>query len=118
VKIQERATGGVIILDMDGNLIAESRGEVLLPDVVRNWLQQGHRHFLLNLERVSSVDTTGLCDIVQAYVATTRQNGTLKLLHLTPRVRQVLTITRLLTVFEVYDTEENAVASFGPAAST
>ena len=118
MKIQERATGGVIILDMDGPLITESHGEVRLPDVVRNWLQQGHRHFVLNLERVPSVDTTGLCDIVQAYVATTRQNGTLKLLHLTPRVRQVLTITRLLTVFDVYDTEENAVASFGPAAST
>ena len=118
MKIQERAAGSVIILDVDGRLVAESRGEMRLPDVVRNSLQRGHRHFLLNLERVPSLDTTGLCDIVQAYVATTRQNGALKLLHLTPRVREVLTITRLLTVFDVYDTEENALASFGPTAST
>jgi len=59
------------------------------------------------------VDTIGLCNIVEAYITTQRQGGALKLLHLTAHVREMLMITRLLTVLEAYDSEPEAVASFG-----
>jgi len=116
MAIEERASGAVVILDIEGRMTIESRTDLLLPDRVRRLLQEGRKQFLLNLEGVRYVDTSGLCDLVEAYVTTTRQGGSLKLLHLTERVRYLLVITKLLTVLEAYESEADAVASFGPGA--
>jgi anti-sigma B factor antagonist len=117
MPIQERASGVVTILDLDGRLTIETTTDLGLADVVRRLLQAGRKQIVLNLERVPRVDTTGLCAIVEAYVAAKRQDGLVKLLHLSPHVREVLRVTRLLTVFEAFDDEVDAITSFGVAVS-
>ena len=112
MKIQERTCHGVVILDIEGRMTVEASRDVSVADLVREFLRNGRRHFLVNLERVSSLDTTGLRDIVEAYITTTRQDGALKLVHLPAKVREVLAITRLLSVLESFDTEEDAIATF------
>jgi anti-sigma B factor antagonist len=112
MTIGERVSGAVTILDVRGRLTIEVLRDMALAERVRRLLQAGHKQILLNLKDVSHLDTTGLCNIVEAYVTASRQNGSVKLLHLTAHVRELLTITRLLTVFEAYESEEDAVASF------
>jgi len=90
--------------------------DMFLAEKVRPLLHTGHKQILLSLEAVPYVDTIGLCNIVEAYITTQRQGGALKLLHLTAHVREMLMITRLLTVLEAYDSEAEAVASFGRSA--
>ena len=94
----------------------EDVGDMALAERVRPLLQAGRNQIVLNLEGVPYLDTMGLCNIVEAYITTKRQGGSLKLLHLAPHVRDVLVITRLLTVFEAYASEADAVASFGSSA--
>ena len=116
MTIEERASGGVTIFDVRGRMTIEDVGDMALAEKVRPLLQAGRKQMLLNLEGVPYLDTMGLCNIVEAYITTKRQGGSLKLLHLTPHVRELLVITKLLTVFEAYASEAAAVASFGPSA--
>lgn len=117
MTIKERAAGGVVVLDVDGRMTTEALGEMPLATRVRRLLLDGRKQILLNLEGVPYVDTTGVCNIVEAYVATKRQGGFLKLLHLSAHVRTVLSVTRLLTILDTYDSEADALASFGSAVS-
>jgi anti-sigma B factor antagonist len=117
MTIEARTSGAVTILDVGGRLTIETLGAMTLAENVRPLLLAGRKQILLNLEGVPYVDTMGVCNIVEAYIATQRQGGSLKLLHLKPHVRELLRITRLLTVFDAYDSEADAVASFGPVAS-
>ena len=112
MTIDERASGGVTVLDVRGRMTIESVGDMLLADTVRQQLDKGRTQILLNLEGVPYVDTTGLCNIVEAYVTTTRRGGFLKLLNPAGHVREVLTVTRLSTVLEIFLSEADAVASF------
>ena len=116
MTIEERVSGAVTILAVRGRMTAEVLPDMFLAEKVRPLLQAGHKQIVLNLEAVPYVDTTGLCNIVEAYITTKRQGGSLKLLHLTAHVREMLMMTRLLTVFEAYDSEADAVASFGRSA--
>ena len=116
MTIEERASGDVTILDVRGRMTIEDVQDMLLAENVRPLLQAGRTQILLNLEGVPYVDTMGLCNVVEAYITTRRHGGSLKLLGLTPHVRELLVITRLLTVFEAYVSEADAVASFGPSA--
>ena len=116
MTIEERVSGAVTILAVRGRMTAEVLPDMFLAERVRPLLHTGHKQILLSLEAVPYVDTIGLCNIVEAYITTKRQGGALKLLHLTAHVREMLTITRLLTVFEAYDSEAEAVASFGRSA--
>ena len=116
MTIDERRSGGVTILDVRGRITIEVVADMLLANRVRELLQQGHTQVVLNLEGVPYVDTSGLCNIVQAYITTTRQGGALKLLNPTPHVRELLTVTKLSTVIEVHDSESDAVASCKPSA--
>src|SRR5712691_468276 len=100
MTIAERTSGAVNIFDVGGRLTIETLGDMTLAEKVRSLLLAGRTQILLNLEGVPYLDTMGLCNIVEVYVATRRQGGSLKLLHLTPHVREVLMITRLLTVFD------------------
>ena len=115
MKVEERTFGDVTILDVDGRMTAESP-ERLFCVTVRHLLRQGRIQFLVNLERVPYIDSTGLADIMEAYATTTRQGGAFKLEHLSLHVRELLRITALLTVLDVFESEATALASFGTAA--
>ena len=117
MTIDQRPSGSAIVLDVDGRMTIETVNDRPLAVQVRRLLQEGQRRILLNLKGVPYVDTMGLRDIVEAYVATRRQGGSLKLLHPTAHVRAVLVTTRLLTILEAYDSESDAIASFGPSGS-
>jgi anti-anti-sigma factor len=117
MTIDERPSGAAIVLDVDGRMTIEVLYDRPLTVRARRLLQEGQKRILVNLKRVPYVDTAGLCDIVEAYVATRRQGGALKLLHPAPHVRAVLTTTRLLTILEAYDSESDAIASFEASES-
>ena len=112
MTIKERSSGTAIVLDVQGRMTIETVNDRPLVVKVRRLLQEGHRRILLGLSGVPYLDTTGLCSIVEAYVATRRQGGSLKLLHPNAHVRAVLATTRLLTILQVYDSESDAIASF------
>ena len=116
MTIDERTSDGVTIFDVRGRMTIEDVRDKAVAERVRSRVQSGCNRIVLNLEGVPYVDTTGLCNIIEAYITTQRQGGVLKLLHLAPHVRTVLSVTKLLTVFEAYDSEANVIASFGPKA--
>ncbi len=111
MDIEERAVGEVMILDLKGKLTI-GEGDELLKDKINSLIQQGHRKLLLNLEGVPYVDSAGLGEIVRTYTTVSRQGGNLKLLNLTKRIQDLLAITKLLTVFDTYESEPEALASF------
>ena len=111
MQIEERASGGVMILDLKGKLTI-GEGDDLLRDKINSLIQQGHRKLLLNLEGVPYVDSAGLGEIVRTYTTVSRQGGNLKLLNLTKRIEDLLSITKLLTVFDTYELEQEALDSF------
>jgi anti-sigma B factor antagonist len=117
MTIEERRFGEATILKIDGRLTIEAMTDSRLADTVRRLIAEGRKQIVLDLAGVPRVDTTGVCAIVEAYITTKRQGGSVKLLSLTSRVREVLTVTRLLTILEAYESEDDAVASFGPLAS-
>ena len=112
MEIAERSSGDVKILDLHGKLTIGD-GDELLKDKINSLVQQGHTKIVLNLGDVPYVDSAGLGQMVSSYRTVTRSGGSLRLLNLTARIREVLTITKLLTVFDTYESESDAVASFG-----
>lgn len=111
MRIETRTVGDVTILDLHGKItIGESSIE--LRQHVRDLLQAGRKKILLNLGDVSYVDSSGIGELVSAYTTVTNAGGQLKLLNLTKKLRELLAITKLLTVFETFDDEAKAVASF------
>jgi anti-sigma B factor antagonist len=115
MQIEERSAGDVIVLDLKGKMTL-GEGDELLKDKINSLVQQGRRKILLNLEGVPYIDSAGLGEIVRTYTTISRQGGSLKLLNLTKRITDLLSITKLLTVFETYDSEADAVRSFSTSA--
>ncbi len=115
MELSERRIGDVVIVDVSGRITLGEGGEIVLKDKVRSLLQQGYRKLLLNLGGVSYVDSAGLGEIVQSLATVKSQGGSLKLLNVTRRLYDLLAITKLLTVFEAFDSEAEAVASFSAA---
>ncbi len=115
MQIHERDSNGVTILDIHGKLTL-GEGDELLKDKVNSLVNQGRRKILLNFADVPYVDSAGLGDIVRTYTTVSRQGGSLKLLSLTKRITDLLAITKLLTVFETFDTESDAIKSFSSSA--
>lgn len=111
MEIQERTLQDVVVLDLTGKLTI-GEGDELLKERISNLIQQGHHNLLLNLEGVPYVDSAGLGEIVRTYTTVSRQGGKLKLVNLTKRITDLLAITKLLTVFETYESEDEAVKSF------
>ena len=91
-------------------------GDELLKDKINSLIHQGQKKLLLNLEGVPYIDSAGLGEIVRTYTTVSRQGGNLKLVNLTKRITDLLSITKLLTVFETFDAEKEAVASFQSAS--
>jgi anti-sigma B factor antagonist len=112
MHISERTVGDVVIVDLSGKVTLGDGGDVVLKDKIQSLLQQGQKHVLLNLSEVSYVDSAGLGQIVQSYATVMKSGGSLKLLNVTKRIKDLLSITKLLTVFECHDNEAEAVASF------
>ena len=104
-------SGDVMILDVQGKLTI-GEGDELLKDKINSLIQQGHKKLILNLEGVPYVDSAGLGEIVRTYTTVSRQGGNLKLLNLTKRIEDLLSITKLLTVFDTYESEQEALNSF------
>ena len=111
MQIEERASGDVVIFDLKGKLTI-GEGDELLKDKINSLIQRGHRKLLLNLEGVPYVDSAGLGEIVRTYTTVSRQGGNLKLLNLAKRIEDLLAITKLLTVFDTYESEQEALDSF------
>ena len=114
MEISERSVGDVMVLDLKGK-ITLGEGDELLKDKVNSLINQGHRKIVLNLADVPYLDSAGLGEVVRAYTTVSRQGGSLKLLALTKRISDLLSITKLLTVFETFDLEKDAVQSFSAA---
>ena len=115
MQIEERAVGDVIVLDLKGR-VTMGEGDELLKDKVNSLVNQGHRKIVLNLADVPYVDSAGLGEIVRTYTTVSRQGGSLKLFNLTNRITDLLSITKLLTVFETFESENDAVQSFSASA--
>ena len=115
MQISERAVGDVVILDVKGR-ITLGDGDEVLKDKVNAVVGKGQKKVLLNLADVPYVDSAGLGEIVRTYTTVSRQGGALKLLNLTKRISDLLSITKLLTVFETFDSEVEAVQSFQASA--
>jgi len=112
MQISERTIDGVVIVDVSGKVTLGDGGDVMLRDKMRSLIQQGQKKVLLNLGDVSYVDSAGLGEIVQSYATVTKNGGKLKLLNVTKRIKDLLPITKLLTVFECHDNEAEALKSF------
>ncbi len=115
MQIEERAVGDVVVLDLKGKMTL-GEGDELLKDKVNSLVNQGHKKIVLNLADVPYIDSAGLGEVVRTYTTVSRQGGSLKLLNLTKRITDLLSITKLLTVFETFDSENEAVRSFSASA--
>ena len=115
MQISERAVGEVMVVDLKGK-ITLGEGDEMLKDKVNSLINQGYRKIVLNLAEVPYLDSAGLGEVVRAYTTVSRQSGSLKLLNLTKRITDLLSITKLLTVFETFDSEDEAVRSFSASA--
>lgn len=111
MKFKTRQVDGVTVLDLSGR-ITLGEGSVTLRDAVRDVLAKGSKSILLNLGGVDYIDSSGLGELVSAYTTVKNAGGTLKLLQLTKKVKDLLQITKLYTVFDVEDDEATAIASF------
>lgn len=112
MKITASHVEGVTILNPKGK-ITIGVGDVLLRDAVTEALEAGAKNILINLSGVSTMDSSGIGELVSAYTTVTNRGGRLKLTNLPPKVSDILQITQLITVFEVYDNEKEAIGSFG-----
>ena len=107
MQIAERESGAVTVLDLSGKITLGEDGN-LLKDKLQSLLHQGKKNILFNLAQVSYVDSAGLGAIVSAYTTVTREGGSLKLANVTKKLQDLLSITKLLTVFETFDSEDEA----------
>ena len=111
VKASTRQRGDVTVIDLSGQ-IKLGEGTSVLRDTVRDLLGKGQKKILLNLGDVNYIDSIGVGELISALTSVRNQGGELKLLRLTKKVRDVLQITKLYTVFHVLDDEAEAIAAF------
>ena len=111
LKADNRQVDGVAVVDLAGRIVL-GEATTTLREVLQNLASQGQKKILLNLSEVSYIDSSGLGALVSGYTTIAGQAGQLKLLNLTAKVKDLLQITKLLTVFEVFTDEASAVRSF------
>ncbi len=111
MTITERRLDDVVVLDLAGR-ITIGEGTISLREQIQKMLDADDRKFLLSLAGVDYIDSSGLGELVSSFTRVKNQQGDLKLLALTRRVRDLMQITKLLTVFDVYDDEAEAIKSF------
>ena len=111
LDVKERQAGDVTILDLRGE-VRIGDASVALRDAIRKLVDGGKTKVLLNLAGVKYMDSTGIGELIANYTTLSRKGGQLKLLNLTERIQNLLVITKLLTVFDAYDNEAEALKSF------
>jgi anti-sigma B factor antagonist len=111
LEVKERQAGDVTILDMSG-AVRMGEGSISLRNAIRGLVEQGKKKILLNLGGVKNIDSSGIGELIANYTTVSRDGGQLKLLNLTDRIQNLLVITKLLTVFDAYDNEAEALSSF------
>ena len=111
LNISERQAGDITILDMDGK-VTIGEGSIALRSTIRRLLGEGKKKILLNLGNVGYVDSSGIGELVSSFTAVNKEDGSLKLLNLTQKIQDLLAITKLLTVFDVFENENEALSSF------
>ena len=112
MSIEQRTVGDVIVLAVIGDITMDGAGATRVADKVRSELQAGHDRLVLDLGHVRYVDSTGLGELVHAFSAVRNRGGAMKLLNVTKRLNDLLVVSKLLTVFECFDQESAALASF------
>ena len=111
LSIASREVDGVTVLDLSGR-ITLGEGSVVLREAVRDLIGKGSKRILLNLGNVNYIDSSGLGELVSAFTTAKNQSIDVKLLNLTKKVHDLLQLTKLVTVFDIYDDEASAIASF------
>ena len=111
LEIKTREMGSVTLLELNGKIILGDESSSL-REAIKGLLAQGKKRVLLNLARISFIDSTGVGTLVAAYTSARSQGGEVKLSSLTKKFRETLQVTRLLTVFEVFDDDSAGIASF------
>jgi anti-sigma B factor antagonist len=116
LKINVRESGDVLILDLNGRITLGEEA-ASLRDTLKEQVDSGRKNILLNLAEVSYIDSSGLGQLVGSFATVTSRGGQLKLLNLQKRLHELMQVTKLITVFEVYATEAAALRSFAASAS-
>ena len=111
LEVTERQAGDVTILDMNGS-VRMGEGAIALRNSIRGLIVGGKKKILLNLGGVKNIDSSGIGELIANYTTISRDGGQLKLLNLTDKIQNLLVITKLLTVFDSYDNESDALNSF------
>jgi anti-sigma B factor antagonist len=111
LTIASREVDGVTVLDLNGR-ITLGEGSVQLRDAIRDLIGKGQKNILLNLSEVNYIDSSGLGELVSAYTTARNQGAALKLLGLSKKVNDLLQLTKLYTVFDIYDDEASGIASY------
>ena len=109
--INQRRVGEVTVLDLKGR-VRIGGGVIELHKAIRTLVDEGKTQILLNLSGVTHIDSSGLGQLISSHISVTNQGGVIKLAHLTERLHELMIVTKLLTVFDVYDDEEKALATF------
>ena len=111
LEVNERQAGDVTILDMSGS-VRMGEGAISLRNSIRGLVEDGKKKILLNLGGVKNIDSSGIGELIANYTTVSRDGGQLKLLNLTDKIQNLLVITKLLTVFDSFDNEAEALNSF------
>lgn len=111
LKISEFKENDILILDLAGQ-ITLGEGNRVLHEALRRYVEVGERKIVLNLEGVTGIDSSGLGELVAGYATLEKNGGSLKLLNLSDRITELMTVTKLFTVFEIFDDEAAAIKSF------
>jgi anti-sigma B factor antagonist len=111
MKATNRSVDGVEIIKLDGK-ITIGAGDTQLREVITSALNSGKNNVLLDMSGVTTIDSSGIGELVGSYTTVTNRGGKLKLLHLPAKLNELLHVTQLITVFEVYENESEAVGSF------
>jgi anti-sigma B factor antagonist len=111
LDVKQRQAGDVSILDLSGS-VRMGEGAITLRNAIRGLIEKGNKKILLNLAGVKNIDSSGIGELIANYTTLSRDGGQLKLLSLTEKIRDLLVITKLLTVFDAYDDEAEALNSY------
>ena len=111
MRVTTRQKGDVTIVDLNGK-ITIGAGDIALRNAVQQAIESGAKNLLINLQQVSTIDSSGVGELVSAYTTATNRGIRLKLVNLPDKVADILTITQLITVFDTYDSEEEAISAF------
>ena len=112
MQIDQKMSGDIMVVHVSGDITLNQGGDVLLKDKIQSLLQQGQKKIVLDLGGVAYVDSAGLGQLVQIHATTKNQGGAMKLVNATKKLKDLLVVTKLVTVFDAYDSEKEALASF------